>query len=76
MIAFESRLQVRRNVATPGGTDAAISAIASSEITPGPLGIADTSPTAEAPYRMAMAASATLLMQQILTRGFTRTLSN
>jgi len=60
---------VSRNVATPGGATAAISAIRSSEITPGPLGMAETSPSADAPWRMASQASCTLAMQQILTRG-------
>jgi hypothetical protein len=41
----------------------------SSAITPGPLGISETRPRAEAPWRMAIQASATLRMQQILTRG-------
>src|SRR4030095_4953774 len=36
---------------------------------PGPLGIADTRPIADAPYPMAMRASSMLAMQQILTRG-------
>ena len=52
-----------------GGTVAAISAICSSRITPGPLGIAETRPNADAPQAIASAASSTLLMQQILTRG-------
>jgi hypothetical protein len=42
----------------------------SSVITPGPLGMAETRPIAFAPWRIASAASATLRMQQILTRGF------
>jgi len=52
-----------------GGIDAAILAMSSSEITPGPLGISETSPRAEAPAEMAMRASATLWMQQTLTGG-------
>jgi hypothetical protein len=60
---------VSRNVAIGGGTVAAIRAIASSEITPGPLGMAETSPTAEAPQVIACAASAGDLIQQIFTRG-------
>jgi hypothetical protein len=32
-------------------------------------GIAETSPSAAAPWRIAICASATLRMQQILTRG-------
>ena len=42
--------------------------ICSSGITPGPLGISETSPNAEAPYRTASSASSTLPMQQIFTR--------
>jgi hypothetical protein len=60
---------VSRKVATPGGTTAAISAIVSSGITPGPLGIAETRPRAEAPWRTAVQASSRERMQQILTRG-------
>src|SRR6185312_343062 len=72
MIASASLRQVSRNVAIGGGAAAAISAIASSPIVPGPLGIAETSPSASAPQRIASCASATLLMQQILTRGMVR----
>ena len=53
-----------------GGTFAAICAISSSEMTPGPLGMWDTSPSAEAPYFIASSASPKLAMQQILTRGW------
>src|SRR6476659_1502718 len=60
---------VSRNELTPGGIVAAISAINSSEIGPGPLGIAETSPTADAPCSIAIHASATLAIQQIFTRG-------
>ena len=60
---------VSRNELTPGGTVAAISAISVSGIGPGPLGIADTSPIADAPCSIAIHASATLAMQQIFTRG-------
>ncbi len=52
-----------------GGTVAAISAIRSSLMTPGPLGICETRPSADAPHSMARAASSTLPMQQIFTRG-------
>jgi len=52
-----------------GGTVAAISAICSSLITPGPLGMRETRPSAEAPHSMASAASSTPEMQQIFTRG-------
>jgi hypothetical protein len=38
-------------------------------MTPGPLGIDETRPSAEAPARMAIHASSTLAMQQILIRG-------
>lgn len=69
MMEAASGLLVSRKVATPGGTVVAISVMVSSAMTPGPLGMAETNPNAEVPYRTAMAASATLLMQQILTRG-------
>ena len=49
----------------------AISAICRSLITPGPLGMCETRPKADAPYSMANAASSTLPMQQIFTRGVT-----
>jgi hypothetical protein len=52
-----------------GGTVAAISAMRSSLMTPGPLGMCETMPTADAPYSTARAASSTLPMQQIFTRG-------
>lgn len=38
-------------------------------MTPGPLGMDDTSPRAEAPAAIAAVVSARDLMQQILTRG-------
>src|SRR5260370_36400536 len=60
---------VRRKVAIGGGTLSAIRAINSSEMTPGPLGMAETRPNAEAPAAMASAASAGDRMQQILTLG-------
>src|SRR5437773_1286707 len=44
-------------------------AIKSSGMTPGPLGISETSPRAEAPYRIAIQASSSVPMQQILTLG-------
>ena len=56
-------------MAIGGGTVAAIRAITSSEMTPGPLGMAETSPKAEAPQAIASAASAGDLMQQIFTLG-------
>src|SRR5258708_31222482 len=68
MDAASCRL-VSRKDPTPGGTVRAISAIVSSAITPGPLGIAETRPRAEAPWRMAIQASLTLRMQQTFTRG-------
>src|SRR5713101_6396249 len=61
--------EVRRNVPIAGGTVAAISAIRSSLMTPGPLGMCETRPSADAPHSMARAASSTLPMQQIFTRG-------
>src|ERR1700681_2927631 len=60
--------QVRRKVATPGGTVQAISRMRDSGIGPGPLGIRDTRPMADAPIRTASAASAAEAMQQTLTR--------
>jgi hypothetical protein len=60
---------VRRLEQTDGGMIAAISAIVDSEITPGPLDIFATNPTASAPCRTASFASATLHIQQILTLG-------
>src|SRR5690349_19580440 len=60
---------VRRKEPIGGGIVAAIAAIVSSPMTPGPLGIADTRPKAEAPQAIASAASSTELMQQILIRG-------
>lgn len=44
-------------------------AINESGMTPGPLGIDETRPTAEAPSATAACASARLAMQQILTTG-------
>src|SRR5687767_14007203 len=64
-----SCLQVSRKVATGGGTRAAISAMSPSSITPGPLGISETSPTADAPHSTTRRISSTLAMQQTLTRG-------
>ena len=60
---------VSRKVAIGGGTVAAIRAIASSEMTPGPLGMAETRPKAEAPQAIASAASAGDLIQQIFILG-------
>jgi hypothetical protein len=71
MIEAASCKDVSRNELTLGGTVAAISAIRSSGIGPGPLGIADTSPIAFAPASIAIHASATLAMQQIFIRGLT-----
>src|SRR5439155_6488656 len=68
-IEAASRRQVSRNAETGGGTAAAMTAIVSSGITPGPLGMSETRPTAEAPARIAARASATLWMQHSLTRG-------
>ena len=69
MIEAASCLLVSRNVDTPGGTVPAIAAMVSSGITPGPLGMANTSPIADAPESTAICASLMLPMQQILTRG-------
>src|SRR6266436_3438957 len=65
--------EVSRKVPIAGGMCRAMSAIASSEITPGPLGMAETSPTAEAPQEIAARASASEAMQQILIRGIVLT---
>src|SRR6266550_2889459 len=67
--------QVRRNVATPGGTVYAISRMRDSGMGPGPLGIRDTRPMADAPIRTASAASSSEAMQQTLTRGGTGNIS-
>src|SRR4030095_9364245 len=69
MIDAASCKHVSKNELTPGGTIAAISAIRSSGIGPGPLGIADTKPIAFAPASIAIHASSMLAMQQILIRG-------
>src|SRR6266852_3649804 len=61
--------EVRRNVPIGGGTVAAISAMSSSSMTPGPLGMLETRPSADDPHLIARAASSTLPMQQIFTRG-------
>jgi hypothetical protein len=60
---------VSKKVAIGGGTAAVIFTIMSSEMIPGPLGMAETNPNAEAPQMMAMSASAEDLMQQILILG-------
>src|SRR5882762_376581 len=69
MMASTSCSLVSRNEATGGGTLAAIAAICCSEITPGPLGIFDTNPSAAAPCPTASLASVRLEMQQIFTLG-------
>src|SRR5512138_2647207 len=69
MIDRTSCLHVSKNDETPGGTTFAISAIRSSSIGPGPLGISDTNPIADAPFSIASHASATLAIQHIFTRG-------
>src|ERR1051326_2343432 len=69
MILPASRSLVRRNDETPGGTAAAISAIIRSEMIPGPLGMSETRPRADAPERIASHASCRSEMQQILTLG-------
>ena len=63
-------LDVRRNDVTDGGVALAILAIRCSGIGPGPLGISETSPMADAPCLMASHASSMLAMQQIFTLGF------
>jgi hypothetical protein len=60
---------VSKKVAIGGGTVAVIFTIIFSDMIPGPLGMAETNPNAEAPQLMAMSASAGDLMQQILILG-------
>jgi hypothetical protein len=60
---------VSRKVAIGGGTVAAMLAMLASGITPGPLGMAATRPTAEAPQAIAKAASSEDMMQQTLILG-------
>jgi hypothetical protein len=69
MISATRCREVSKKVPIAGGTVAAISAIRSSLIGPGPLGIFETNPSAEAPHSTANAASSILAMQQIFTRG-------
>jgi hypothetical protein len=69
IMASQSCFDVSRNVATGGGTRAAIRGIRSSSITPGPLGMCDTKPSADAPHSIASSASSRVLMQQIFTLG-------
>lgn len=52
-----------------GGTLDTIWAIKDSDMTPGPLGILETKPKAEAPYFMAVDASSWELIQHIFTRS-------
>ena len=60
--------RVFAQLAIAGGRLSAIARIRSSSMMPGPLGIAETSPTALAPYAIARRASSTLLVQQTLIR--------
>src|SRR4030067_1383207 len=69
-MAAGSCFDVSRKEDTEGGNIFAILAILFSEMTPGPLGISETRPSAEAPYCMVSKASLTSAMQQILTLGF------
>ena len=62
-------------MATGGGTLAAMFAINDSGIIPGPLGMAETTPMADAPWEIASLASSTDLIQQIFTLVRTETLS-
>jgi hypothetical protein len=59
---------VSRKASIPGGTCAAISAARSFDIGPGPLGIGETSPIAEAPASIAIHTSSIDFMQQTFTR--------
>jgi hypothetical protein len=65
-----SCFEVSRNEETAGGKSLTISAMRLSGIAPGPLGISETNPKAEAPYLIANHASSILVMQQIFTFGF------
>src|SRR5438093_304647 len=67
-MASASRRQVRRKVEMPGGAAAATALIVSSSITPGPLGISETRPSAAAPDSTASRASSVSRMQQTFTR--------
>jgi len=60
---------VSKNVAIGGGTVMAMRAMVDSSTTPGPLGMDETRPSADAPCAMASRASSGDLMQQIFTRG-------
>ena len=60
--------RVFAQLAIAGGRLSAIARMRSSSMMPGPLGIAEASPTALAPYAIARRASSTLLMQQTLIR--------
>src|SRR5262245_1200782 len=71
-IASASVSAVSRKVSVGYGTAAATAAITSSAIGPGPLGIAETRPIADAPAPIASRASSRSAMQQTLTNG-TRT---
>ena len=67
--------QVRRNVPIVGGTVSAISRMRASGMGPGPLGMRETSPIAEAPNRTASSASRTDATQQTLILGGARNIS-
>src|SRR5207247_1195447 len=70
MMLNEDCSQVSKKEAMCGGIVFAISAMSSSAIGPGPLGILATRPTALAPAEIAIFASTMEAMQQILTRTF------
>src|SRR5947207_1142089 len=63
---------VKRKVPIAGGTVSAISRMRASGIGPGPLGMRETRPMADAPRRTASSASRREATQQTLTRGATR----
>ena len=69
MMASASTRDVSRKDSAVTPIPAAMAAIIESGMTPGPLGMADTKPMAEAPAEMAARASPRLAMQQILTAG-------
>jgi hypothetical protein len=69
MTASEDVSQVSMKEAMGGGMARAICNMRSSGIGPGPLGIRATRPRADAPASMAIPASSSDEMQQILTLG-------
>ncbi len=73
-MASGERSDVSRKVAIGGGTVATMLELVASDTTPGPLGIAETKPNADAPQAIADAASSGDLIQQILILGLSFTM--